>query len=127
MIKKVLSWFCLMQIMIAFRLEVFILLDMIEKIISSDKKSREAVFKAQQLKVMSAQKINDTFDKKRNEYLERARINIKNSEKAERAKADEKIQQIGKAYGEISDRLDRIFSENCDEWVDAVVKRVVEG
>ena len=124
MIKKVLSWFCLMQIMIAFRLEVFILLDMIEKIISSDKKSREAVFKAQQLKVMSAQKIND---KKRNEYLERARINIKNSEKAERAKADEKIQQIGKAYGEISDRLDRIFSENCDEWVDAVVKRVVEG
>ena len=103
------------------------LLDMIEKIVSSDKKSREAVEKAQQLKIMSAQKVNDMCDKKRSEYLEKARANIKESERLERAKANEKIKQIGKAYGLISNRLDKIFSDNCDEWVDAVVKRVVEG
>lgn len=100
---------------------------MIEKIVSSDRKSREAVAQAQQLKVMSAQKINDICDQKRAECMQRALANIKDSEKIERAKADEKIQQIGQAYGEISDRLDRIFCENCDEWVDAVVKRVIQG
>ena len=100
--------------------------DMIEKIISTDKKSREAMAKTRQLKVESEQKISDMCEKKRSEYIERARVNIRNMEKQERIKAEIKLKKIEGEYQNLSQRIDRIYSDNCDMWVDEIVKRVID-
>ncbi len=100
---------------------------MIEKIVSTDKKSREALEKAKQLKMESLQKISSIREQKRNDYLEKARENIKISEKEERQNAEKKMKEIEKEYESASTRIDRLLRDKRDEWVDAIVKRVVEG
>ena len=101
--------------------------DMIEKIVSTDKKSREALEKVKQLKMESLQKISSIREQKRNEYLKKARENIKISEKEEQQNAEKKIKEIEKEYESASIRIDRLLRDKRDEWVNAIVKRIVEG
>lgn len=100
--------------------------DMIEKIVSTDKKSREAMAKTRQLKIESEQKISDMCERKRNEYVERARANIKNMEKQEKVRAEIKFKKIEGQYQNLSQKIDKIYSDNCDVWIDEIVKRVIE-
>ena len=101
--------------------------DMIEQIISTDKKSRESVEQAKQLKIQSAQKISDMRDKKKKEYIEKARANIKIIEQEEKAKAEVKLMEIEKSYQKIEERINEVYKKNYEFWVEALVKRVIEG
>lgn len=101
--------------------------DMIEQIISTDKKSREAVEKAKQIKIRSAQKIVDIREKKRKEYLEKAKANIEVIAIEERAKADAKLKSIEEEYGKIEEEIDKVYDKNREIWIDGLVRRVIEG
>lgn len=105
----------------------FNLKDMIEEIISTDKKSRESIEHAKQLKIQSAQKLIDMKEQKRREYLEKARANIKVIEQEERVKADAKLEEIEEEYKKIEGGIDEIYKKNYEPWVKALVKRVIEG
>lgn len=100
---------------------------MIEQIISTDKKSRESVEQAKQLRIKSTQKISDIRDKKRNEYLEKARANIKVIEQEEKAKAEIKLKQIESSYRKIEEKINDVYKQNYELWVDELVNRVIEG
>lgn len=100
---------------------------MIEQIISTDKKSRESVEQAKQLRIQSAQKISDMREQKKREYLEKARANIKVIEQEERVKADARLKEIERNYEKIADGINRVYKENYSSWVEALVKRVIEG
>ena len=67
---------------------------MIGKIIQLDKEARESLTKAKQLKIDSERKISDIKEQRRNEYIDRARTNIKVLEKEERIKAAVRLKVI---------------------------------
>ena len=64
--------------------------DMISKILELDRAAREDLKKANQMKIDSEKKISNTKERKRAEYIEKARINISNIEKDEKEKAHKK-------------------------------------
>lgn len=101
--------------------------DMIEQIISTDKKSQESVEKAKQLRIQSTQKISDIREKKRSEYLEKARANIKVIEQEEKVKAKAQLKQIESSYNKIEEKINSVYTRNYELWVDELVKRVIEG
>ncbi len=100
--------------------------DMIEKIIKLDQEARESLTKANQLKIDSERKISDIKEQKRNEYIEKARSRIKTMEKEEKVKALVRLKVIEKNYKEKYDRIEKIYCENKDNWIDAIVNRVIE-
>ncbi len=100
---------------------------MIEQIISTDKKSRESVEKAKQIRIRAAQKIVDIRERKRKEYLEKARANIEVIAEEERVRADAKLKAIEREYEEIEKEINEVYDENYETWVKMLVQRVIEG
>lgn len=101
--------------------------DMINRIISTDKKSREAVARTLKFKVDSIQKISDLREKKRIEHINKARQNIKIMESEEREIANMKIKAITDHYDKISSQIDKVYDENSKTWVSQIIQRVKEG
>lgn len=101
--------------------------DMIGKIIELDKQARENAIKAKQLKVDLEQKISDTKEKRRLEYMKRAQVDIKEKEKDEKVKACIKLSAIEGMHKKKIERIEKIYSENKENWINTIVKRVIES
>ncbi len=100
--------------------------DMIGKIIQMDKEARESLTKAKQLKIDSERKISDIKEQRRNEYIDRARTNIKVLEKEERIKAAVRLKIIENSYEQKYDRIEKVYYDNKDAWINAIVERVIQ-
>ncbi len=100
--------------------------DMIGKIIQMDKEARESLTKAKQLKIDSERKISDIKEQRRNEYIDRARTNIKVLEKEERIKAAVRLKVIENSYEQKYDRIEKVYYDNKDAWINAIVERVIQ-
>ncbi len=100
--------------------------DMIGKIIQMDKEARESLTKAKQLKIDYERKISDIKEQRRNEYIDRARTNIKVLEKEERIKAAVRLKIIENSYEQKYDRIEKVYYDNKDAWINAIVERVIQ-
>ena len=100
--------------------------DMIEKIIQMDKKARESLTEANQLKIDAERKISDIKEQRRNEYIDRARTNIKVLEKEEKIKAAVKLKIIENTYEQKYSRIEKVYYDNKDKWIKAIVDRVIQ-
>lgn len=100
--------------------------DMIGKIIQMDKEARESLTKAKQLKIDSERKISDIKEQRRNEYIDRARTNIKVLEKEEKIKAAVRLKVIENSYEQKYDRIEKVYYDNKDAWINAIVERVIQ-
>lgn len=99
--------------------------DMISQLIEMDKRAREVTEQVQHDKVISQNEVVSMCEKIRSDYLERARARLKTNEKIEKEVAEQEWQKIQSKHIQISERLDKIYTEKCDEWVDAIVHRVI--
>lgn len=100
--------------------------NMINRIIELDEQARDDMSKAERLRIDSQQKINDMKEKKRTEYIERARNNIKLIEKEEKTKAAAKLKVIEDSYAKKLKNIESIYSSNQKKWIDEIVNRVIE-
>lgn len=100
--------------------------DMIGKIIQMDKEARESLTKANQLKIDAERKISDIKEQRRNEYIDRARTNIKALEKEEKVKAAVKLKVIENTYEQKYSRIEKVYYDNKDKWIKAIVDRVIQ-
>lgn len=100
--------------------------DMIGKIIQMDKEARESLTKANQLKIDAERKISDIKEQRRNEYIDRARTNIKVLEKEEKVKAAVKLKVIESTYEQKYSRIEKVYYDNKDKWIKAIVDRVIQ-
>ncbi len=100
--------------------------DMINRLIERDKEARESITKAKQRKIDSEQKIMDMKERKREEYLDKARANIKALEKEEKIKAVVKLKAIEGTYQKKARRLEKTYSDNKEKWADMLFNKVVE-
>ena len=98
---------------------------MINRIIAIDKKFRKSVEKTHQLKIESEQKIQNMSAKKREEYLNKAKLNVKILEHGERLKANTKLKDIENKYKDKFSILDRVAKDNFDKWVDLITNKVI--
>ena len=101
--------------------------DMIGRILELDKQVRDEATKEKQFKVDLEQKISELKEKKRSEYVERARKDIKEREKDEKIKACIKLSAIEGIYKKRVDRLEKIYSDNKESWIESIVQRVIES
>ncbi len=100
--------------------------DMIGKIIQMDKEARESLTKANQLKIDAERKISDIKEQRRNEYIDKARTNIKILEKEEKVKAAVKLKIIENTYEQKYSRIEKVYYDNKDKWIQAIVDRVIQ-
>ena len=100
--------------------------DMIGKIIQMDKEARESLTKANQLKIDAERKISDIKEQRRNEYIDRARTNIKVLEKEEKVKAAVRLKVIENTYEQKYSRIEKVYYDNKDKWIKAIVDRVIQ-
>lgn len=99
---------------------------MIREILDADKKAQKAVESSEYLKLESAHKINELLEKRRSEYIDKARMNINVIKKIEDSKAKLKIDLISKECQQSINRINNIYLDMKDEWVDNIVKNVTE-
>lgn len=98
--------------------------DMIERIIELDKAARENANEAKQLKVDLDQKISDLKERRRKEYFKRAKVDMKEKEKDEKIKACIKLSAIEGIFKKKTERVEKIYAENKEEWISTIVQRV---
>ena len=100
--------------------------DMIKRIIELDKQAQENLVRANQMTVDSEQRISDMKEKKRNEYMEKARIKIGEMEKKEKVNACLKLKVIENSYKKKYDRIEKIYAENKENWIKTITERVIK-
>lgn len=101
--------------------------DMISKIVDMDKKARDLTNEAQQSKIDYEQHIIRKKEKIKNDYLERAKERVKINRQTAQKKADEALAKIEAENAAVVEKLDKTYSENHDQWVDEIVRRVSAG
>ncbi|MDQ5983307.1 MAG: hypothetical protein RUMPE_00312 [Eubacteriales bacterium SKADARSKE-1] len=100
--------------------------DMIERIVEMDKAAREITQKVKEEKLNLEQEIKELKKNIRDEYLERARKRIEINRDLEQKLANEKIESINNDQVKILEHLNECYVEKNDEWVETIVKNVLE-
>jgi len=100
--------------------------DMIERIMEMDKTAREVTQIVQKEKITLEQEIKELKKNIRSEYLLRARTRIENNRVQEQKLAEEKIEEINKFGCEVLSRLEKIYNENKDIWVNNIVDHTIK-
>ncbi|HCR44213.1 MAG TPA: hypothetical protein DIV41_06495 [Ruminococcaceae bacterium] len=98
--------------------------DLLKQIVEMDKKAREITDAAQREKIDSEKDVVRSREDIRKKYLEEARRRIAANEPKERAVAEAEWLKAKKRDEMLSQKLDRLYSENGDKWVEEITARV---
>jgi hypothetical protein len=99
--------------------------DLVKQIVDMDRKAREITDAAQLEKASSEKEIAERREQIRIDYLARARKRISMNEPTERKVAEAEWEQKNKKNIELSQKLDDLYREKSEEWVNALITRVI--
>jgi hypothetical protein len=99
--------------------------EMIKRIVDMDKKAREITEAAQKEKLESEKIINEKAVQLRDEVLSRARRRINVNKELEDVIMEQDWEKIKKRYDEQLARMDALYAQHGNEWVDSIVDRVL--
>jgi len=99
--------------------------DMIKRIVEMDKHARELTDEAKRLKVGSEDRIAVKKQELRRSYEDKANERLELIKQAEAKTAEDELKLIIKKQSEIEKKLDDMYVQNRDVWVDAIVSRVI--
>ncbi|MVB11872.1 hypothetical protein CAFE_26000 [Caprobacter fermentans] len=99
--------------------------DLMKQIIDMDRKARQITETAQQEKVDSEKEIQQKREEIRQKYLEEARRRISKNEPKERAAAEAAWVEKKKQSKRLSDRMDELYRDKGDQWVEQIVAKVI--
>ncbi|MCI9272761.1 MAG: hypothetical protein HFE39_02265 [Clostridiales bacterium] len=99
--------------------------DMIAQIVEMDRKAQLITEEAQREKVRTEQEVLKKREQIREEYLSRARERIMRNEATERQAAEEALEAAQQRYAQAAALLDRQYAEKSEQWVSALVNRVI--
>lgn len=100
--------------------------NMIKRIIDMDKKAREITEAAQKEKLDSEKEIAEKAQQLRADYLERARRRIQINDETERTLAEQAWKRREAVYAGQRQHLEDTYAAQADEWVETIVRRVLE-
>ena len=99
--------------------------DLIKEIIDANDKVASEAQSVEQMKMDSSNKIASILNERREEYIDKARMNIKVIKKIEDSKASMEIDKIRSDCNETLDRLDSFYAAHKDEWISEVFNRII--
>lgn len=99
--------------------------DMISKIIEMDERARKIVDEGKRTKVESLNEIAKNKEQLRESMLKRARKKVEAARKLETERAQKRINEIEIDSKKRSEIMNKTYNENCDIWVDTIVKQVL--
>jgi FKBP-type peptidyl-prolyl cis-trans isomerase (trigger factor) len=99
--------------------------DMLKQIIDMDERARQITDAAQQEKMNTEKEISQKREDIRTRYLERARARIEKNRPLEQAAAEKGWQIKERRYEELSKKMDQIYTESGEKWVDTIVRNVI--
>ena len=101
--------------------------NMIKRIIEMDKQARELNDEAQSRRDGAAASVEEKKEEARRSYLNLAQRRIDVIRQAEMEDAHKRMHQISEQNRLAAERLQTLYDENCDKWVDEIVARVTKG
>ena len=99
--------------------------DMIKKIVDMDEKAQEITEEAKRSKALSAQEIEATKERIRENYLARARKRIELNRIQEKNQARQILADAEKKYEVQLIKMQELYRQQGGNWVDAIVGRVI--
>ena len=99
--------------------------NMIKQIVDMDRKAREITDAAQLEKVNSEKEVAEKREEIRKNYLERARRRIALNEPKEREAAEANWKIIQQKNAVVSQKLEELYQQKKEEWVNSIVSRVI--
>lgn len=101
--------------------------DMIKRIVDMDRKAREITESARREKLESVEEIKERAAALRAEYLDRARRRVQINAETERTLFEQAWRRKAAAFERYDERLDALYKEKHDEWLNAIVTHVKEA
>lgn len=101
--------------------------DMLTKIVEMDEKARSLTAEAEKSKAESEKDIARIREDIYNDYIERARKRIEKNEAAQRQATEENWKKTEAHQQETIDKLEKLYTEKCDSWVNEIVNRVINS
>lgn len=99
--------------------------DLIKKILEADEETKNNEESIERLKIESSRRIEYALDKRREEYIDKARMNIKVIKKIEDSKASIEIDKIRSECDHLLNKIDNEYSNHKDEWIDKIFHNIV--
>ncbi len=99
----------------------------IDTIIAADKKAREATQKVRDNAANADRHISERVKAVHDAYMTRALHRVDVIKNAETEYADGEWEKTQKKYTAVSDELDRLYAEKGNEWVDELVRNVIDA
>lgn len=99
--------------------------NIIKRIVDMDKKAREITEAAYREKLDSEKDIQEKANQLREEYLALARRRIQINRDTERAILEQDWVKSQARYKVMMEKLDSLYSEHKEEWISAIVNRVI--
>ncbi len=99
----------------------------IDAIIATDKKAREATEKVRENAANADNHISARVKAVHDEYMSRALRRVDIIQNAEQEYADGEWAKTEKKYTAVSEKLNRLYAEKGDEWVDELVRNVIDA
>ncbi|NLN82364.1 MAG: hypothetical protein GX136_07465 [Clostridiales bacterium] len=100
--------------------------EMIQRIIDMDKKAREITDAAKKEKLESEKIIAEKAAQLREEVLSRARRRIQINKELENVILEQEWEKVKARYDSQLKNMNDLYARHGDEWVDTIVKRVLE-
>lgn len=97
--------------------------NMIKRILEIDSKAREMTAKAQATRSEAMASVKGKKDALKKEYSEKMQARIIAFEESERKAAEQKIEENDAASKDILEKLNKMYSNKCDEWTETLFKR----
>ena len=101
--------------------------EMIKRIIDMDKKARDITDAAKREKLDSEEEITEKAAQLRNEYLDRARRRIQINNEADRTIMEQNWRKREAQFADQMKQMDQAYAEHSEEWVNTIMKHVLEG
>lgn len=99
--------------------------DLVKKILDANKEAENSVESVESLKLESSNRIAEILNNRREEYIDKARMNIKVIKKIENSKASIEIDKIRSECDSVLSQINKDYFENRDKWVDQVFESII--
>lgn len=99
--------------------------DMIKKIVEADNKAKEMEKDLLKEKKQLSRSIEEETQMVYDKYMKKALEAVEQNDVAEEKKTDALLQEIANKHKSAQSKLQSDYENNCDKWVDEIVKRVI--
>lgn len=101
--------------------------DLIKKILDADEESKNNDESVERLKIESSNRISYILNERREEYIDKARMNIKVIKKIEDSKASVEIDKIRNRCNDLLDQIENEYKNNKNDWITQIFNNVVNA